>query len=211
MARWAPARENSDRWIFITLAIDTMMAPRRRHLQRNHVVDARRCDHTVFWAGVENCTERRHDEFPTFPSRPPQAERCSFRAASRRVAERRTATPPVGPRASLAAIPHELDFACGHRSDKKANYARCGGGFPIVIKGGTIGAVGLSGEYHKPRHQIRVISTGGNRRRSEAEGLGKRRIRLIGRRVSRGASLKKGAESYGPTCSAERHAILAIM
>jgi len=67
---------------------------------------------------------------------------------SRRVAERRTATPPVGPRASLAAIPHELHFAGGHRSDKKANFARCVGGFLIVIKGGTIGAVGLSGGHH---------------------------------------------------------------
>jgi hypothetical protein len=132
----------------MTLAIDTMMAPRRRHPQRNHVVDARRCDHTVFWAGVENFTERRHDEDPTFPSRPPQAERCSFRAASRRAAERRTATPPAGLGAALAAIPHELHFARGQRSDKKANYERCRGGFPIVIKGEIVGAIGLSGGHY---------------------------------------------------------------
>jgi uncharacterized protein GlcG (DUF336 family) len=37
---------------------------------------------------------------------------------------------------------------CGHRSDKKANFARCGGGFPIVIKGEIVGATGLSGGHY---------------------------------------------------------------
>jgi hypothetical protein len=98
--------------------VERLKTHRRRHPQRNHVVDARRCDHTVLGAGVQNFTERRHDEDPTFPSRRPQLSAVRYRAACRRAAERRTATRPVGSPAALAA-----------------NYVRSGGGFPIVVEG----------------------------------------------------------------------------
>ena len=106
--------------------VERLKAHRRRHPQRDHVVDARRCDHTVLWTGVQNLTERRHDEDPTFPSRLPQAERCSLRAASRRAAEARAATPPVGPRAPDRPQVRMSGISLGgHRSDKKADYERC--------------------------------------------------------------------------------------
>src|ERR1700690_3891317 len=58
---------------------------------------------------------------------------------------------------------------------------------------------------------MRVISTGGNRRRSATEGLAKGVDTPTRWSRFRDASQKKCAELYGPTRSAEHHARLAII
>jgi hypothetical protein len=50
--------------------VERLKTHRRRHSQRNHVVDTRRGNQTVLGAGVEKFTERRHDEDPAFPFTP---------------------------------------------------------------------------------------------------------------------------------------------